>query len=165
VLLKTNHSSSVEELGRRERRPKLVVWRMTRGVSLLLVSLGALLLGLCSGAQLRSDELALVADTACGKYPGSANADGTPQGFAWHKVLVCSTNSALMILQPPTTNTYWWVINYSLNAAISSSSSSLCYPPSTFSVQNQGACPDCSGSWVQKSLCTTGTSKTCTSTG
>jgi hypothetical protein len=68
---------------------------MTRGVSLLLVSLGALLLRLCSGAQLRSELLGLVADTACGKYPGSANADGTPSGNAWFKVMVCSTNSAL----------------------------------------------------------------------
>jgi hypothetical protein len=136
---------------------------MTRGVSLLLVSLGALLLGLCSGAQLRSELLGLVADTPCGLYPGDANDDGTPNGYEWYKVMVCSTNSALVILQPPTTNTYWWVVNYSKNAAVGGSASTTCYPPESFSVQNRGACPTCSGgSWVQRAFsCNSGTSTAC----
>ncbi len=172
----------------------LLVRRMTRGVSLLLVSLGALLLGLCSGAQLRSElrsELlglksggsrtypapapapapapvaASYDNTVCGKYAGNNNADGTPYGFAWYKVMVCSTNSALVILQPPTTNTYWWVVNYSINAVVGGSASTTCYPPESFSVQNLGDCPTCSGgTWVQRAFSSTsGTSKACSQVG
>jgi hypothetical protein len=140
-------------------------------LSIALVAALGVLGFACGSDNLRGDGdelvLATATDTPCGKYAGSANPDGTPQGFAWYKVLSCSTNTALVILQPPTTDTYWWVVDYTRNAAVSTSASSTCYPPSSFSVQNMGACPACSGSWVQRSFsCTTATtSKACSSVG
>jgi hypothetical protein len=147
---------------------------MTRGVSLLLVSLGALLLGLCSGAQLRSESLGLVARTPrgapCGRGPGRAKWDGTPRNILnieatddFYSVLSCSTNTTLVILQLPSTNMFWWVVDSFTSKARAKgadqavlstlpASSSTCYPSSFFTVQNEGACPACSGSWVQREL-------------
>jgi hypothetical protein len=144
---------------------------MTCGVFLLLVSLGALLLGLCSGAQLRSElrnelrnEL-LNTNPACGSFPGLVigSPPDIPYPRDWFKVLVCSGDSDMVILQDTDSSEFFWVVDSVRNAVIdfSKPGDGMCYPTASFSVK-RAQCPVCPGSWVQRDFkSTTGESKEC----
>jgi hypothetical protein len=134
------------------RGPRCLAQRMTRGVSLLLVSLYALLLGLCSGAQLRSElrsEL-LNNNPKCGSYPGPTDQGDYPDH--WFKVLVCSGDSNKVILQRGDVDLFYWVVNPTREISYITLSGGMCYRYKIFSVQGGATCPDCQGSWVQRDI-------------
>jgi hypothetical protein len=138
------------------------------GLTVLLLSACAALLGLCSGAELRGEVLGLAAKTesaaGCGLYPGTGvDGNGHPQGFMVYRVLVCSKNESLVIVQSPPPRdtdeaTNFWVVNEVVNGCElwPNPSQNRCYPKECFSVQRKAPCPPCFGEWVPRHMWTNG---------
>jgi hypothetical protein len=134
------------------------------GLTVLLLSACAALLGLCSGAELRGEVLRLAAQPSaavCGEWAAPANwvdGNGHPVGFQAFKVLECTKNESLVIVQSPQESDdpamYFWVVNEVVNGCkllhMENTVNNNCYIKECFSVQREAPCPPCFGKWKQR---------------